>query len=318
MTRHIGERTLARFGQGDLSTRRSVRIRAHLTGCARCRERNEDLAAVTTLLADVQTPPMPEHISAMIQTALAAEAVRRAGVPATASSAGPETAPTSPGARAPRHERPAPGRRQPRSFRLSSPVALRTMAATAAAVVLASGGYEIATHAGGSGHPKPSVSGPEVSGSSGLAGPESKAAGTAPQLHYEYAGRQYSVSALASGTDYAPATLGAQVGQELRQNPPSATGRGGSSSLHSSAAPAVGSPRTFENVPLGRLQGCVRRLAVGQRVLLVDVARYQGRPATVIVTRASAGGSEQVWVVGTGCSGTRSDLFAHASLAAAG
>jgi anti-sigma factor ChrR (cupin superfamily) len=199
MTRHIGERTLARFGQGDLSTRRSVRIRAHLTGCSRCRELNEDLAGVTTLLADMQTPPMPEHLSARIQTALAAEATRRAGVTATASSAGTETdgaaAPTSRHS-APRHERrQSHGQRQPRAFRLSSPVALRTMAAAAAAVVLAGGGYEIALHTGGSGHPGVAVSGPATSGSSGMAGPDSKAAAPAPQLSYKYAGRQYRIMA---------------------------------------------------------------------------------------------------------------------------
>lgn len=333
MTRHIGERTLARFGQGDLSTRRSVRIRAHLTGCARCRELNEDLAGVTTLLAEVQAPPMPEYLSARIHTALAAEAARRAGVTATASSAGPETAragaetdgaaaPTSrPGVRSPRHERrQAHGRRQPRAFRLSSPVALRTMAAAAAAVVLAGGGYEIATHAGGSGQPRVAVSGPEASGSKRVAGPESRAAGTAPQLHYEYAGRQDRITAVASGTDYAPATLGAQVGQELRQNPPGGTSRGGSNSLHSStsSAPVAGSAVTAGNVPVRMLQGCLTRVATGQQVLLVDVARYQGRHATVIVTGASARGPKQVWVVGTGCSAARSDLFTHVSLAAAG
>jgi hypothetical protein len=326
MTRHIGERTLARFGQGDLSTRRSVRVRAHLTGCARCRELNEDLAGVTTLLADVQTPPMPEHLSARIQTALAAEAARRAGVTAAASSARTVTdgaaAPTSrPSARAPRHERrQAHGRRQPRAFRLSSPLALRTMAAAAAVVVLAGGGYELITHGGGSGAssstPSGSASGPTANSPARGEAPLSTAA---PQLRYEYAGRQYRVTAVASGTDYAPATLGAQVGQELKQNPASATSRGTGSQLHSSTSvPAAGPAPTFGHVPVIMLQGCLTRLAAGQQVLLVDVARYQGKSATVIVTRASAGGPEQVWVVGTGCSRTRSDLFTHVSLGAAG
>jgi Putative zinc-finger len=330
MTRHIGERTLARLGQGDLSTRQSARIRAHLSGCARCRELNEDLAGVTTLLADVQAPPMPEHLSARIQTALAAEAARRAGVTAAAGVAGTETdgtqtdgaaAPTSrPSARAPRHERRhAHGQRQPRAFRLSSPVALRTMAAAAAAVVLAGGGYELVTHGGGSGASSSTPSGSSASGSTAN-NPARQApfSTAAPQLRYEYAGRQYKVTAVASGTDYAPATLGAQVGQELKQNPASAPSRGGSSQLHSSSAPAAGSATIFAHVPVMMLQGCLARLAAGQQVLLVDVARYQGKSATVIVTRASARGLEQVWVVGTGCSGTRSDLLTHVSLAAAG
>src|SRR5258708_18947491 len=82
MTRHIGAETLARFRQGDLSPRRNARIRAHLGGCARCSDLNEDLAGVTTLLAGAQLPPIPEHLAARIQTALATEAARRGALTA--------------------------------------------------------------------------------------------------------------------------------------------------------------------------------------------------------------------------------------------
>ena len=145
-------------------------------------------------------------------------------------------------------------------------------------------------------------------------------AGTAPQLHYEYRGRQDSVIPVETGTNYAPTTLGAQVGQELKRNPPSATGRGGSNSLHSksSSAPATGFAPTVGSVPVSRLQGCVSRLAFGRQVLLVDVAKYQGMPATVIVTKASAAGPEQVWVVGTDCSRARSDVLTQVTLGATG
>src|SRR5260221_14503224 len=86
MTRHVGAETLAAFRQGDLSPRRNSRIRAHLAGCARCSDLNEDLAGVTTLLAGAQPPPIPEHLTARIQTALATEAARR--VVLTAAAAG--------------------------------------------------------------------------------------------------------------------------------------------------------------------------------------------------------------------------------------
>ena len=52
--------------------------------------------------------------------------------------------------------------------------------------------------------------------------------------------------------------------------------------------------------------------------LLVDVAEYQGEPATVIVTKPAAGGPEQIWVVGAGCSASRTDLLRRATLSAAG
>jgi hypothetical protein len=327
MTRHIGERALARFRQGDLSARRSARIRAHLAGCARCTDLNDDLTAVTTLLAHVQTPPIPEYLSARIQTALAAESARRAALTTVAGNAAAQTAgaatpdaPTSRHvARSPLHEGPAHGRRQPRAFRLSSPVALRAMAAAAVVVVVGGGFYEVATHVGGS---AASHSGPEF-GSSGSAATSPPVAGVntpagpvaAPQLHYEYGGRQGSVTAVESGTNYGPATLSSQVSQELRGNPAKATGRAGNSE-HSIGT--FGSGATFGGILVSRLQGCVSRLATHQQVLLVDVARYQGTLATVIVTRASPGGPEQVWVVGSGCSSARSDVFTHVTLAAAG
>jgi len=64
MRRHIDAETLARFRQGDLSPRQNARIRAHLAGCERCRDLNEDLAGVTTMLASAQPPPIPEHLTA--------------------------------------------------------------------------------------------------------------------------------------------------------------------------------------------------------------------------------------------------------------
>src|SRR5260370_2241536 len=99
MTRHIGAETLARFRQGDLSPRRNARIRAHLGGCARCSDLNEDLAGVTTLLAGAQPPPIPEHLAARIQTALATEAARRvaltAGAAGTPAGGAPDDAETA-------------------------------------------------------------------------------------------------------------------------------------------------------------------------------------------------------------------------------
>jgi hypothetical protein len=329
VTRHLDAETLARYRQEDLSRRRRSRIRAHLAWCERCRALDEELAGVTALLADVQPPPMPEHLAARIQTALAAEAAGRVVLPVQATSTAPggeapqsrtESAGTAvPDRRTPRHRR--HGRRQPWAFRPSSPVARRTMAAAAAAVVLAGGGYEIAAHVGGSGQPGPAVSGPAAAGSKAtnphVAGPESGAAGTAspaPQLHYEYAGRQGSVTAVASGTNFTPANLRSQVRNDLARS-----GMAGTAprAIRSSAS-AAQQGATVDGIPVLTLEGCVNRIADGHKVLLVDVARYEGQSATVIVTAASASGPEQVWVVGMGCSRSSSDLLARATLAPAG
>src|SRR4030088_610097 len=72
MRRHIDAETLARFRQGDLSPRQ-----------------NEDLAGVTTMLASAQPPPIPEHLTARIQTALATEAARRVALTAGAAAGNP-------------------------------------------------------------------------------------------------------------------------------------------------------------------------------------------------------------------------------------
>src|SRR5260370_427028 len=62
---------------------------------------------------------------------------------------------------------------------------------------------------------------------------------------------------------------------------------------------------------------CVTRLAAGRDVLLVEVARYEGHRATVIVAATSASARKlSVWVVGPGCSAARSDVIAHRTIAA--
>jgi hypothetical protein len=75
-----------------------------------------------------------------------------------------------------------------------------------------------------------------------------------------------------------------------------------------------GGTQTFGNFSVANLDGCVNRIAAGNLVVLVDVARYQGSPAAVIVIEAAARPLE-VWVVGTGCSASRSDTLTHTQLA---
>jgi hypothetical protein len=62
------------------------------------------------------------------------------------------------------------------------------------------------------------------------------------------------------------------------------------------------------------LSGCVSRIAAGRTVQLVDIARYRGAPATVIVTAAKGSAPAQVWVVGLRCSASASDILAHQPL----
>lgn len=92
---------------------------------------------------------------------------------------------------------------------------------------------------------------------------------------------------IASGVEYQGATLAGQVRTVLRSK--------GDGSVTS----AVG------------LEECVTQISKGVDPVLVDLARYNGRQATVIVLRGSDPHELDVWVVGPKCSATIPDVIAH-------
>ncbi|KQX61871.1 hypothetical protein [Angustibacter sp. Root456] len=93
------------------------------------------------------------------------------------------------------------------------------------------------------------------------------------------------LQATASGTDYTADRLATQVDQVLASRP-------------SSAAAAPSGPLA---TPAG-VAACLAAIGAPRATpLLVDVARYQGSPAAVVVVPASGGGRE-IWVVSTTCS----------------
>jgi hypothetical protein len=142
-----------------------------------------------------------------------------------------------------------------------------------------------------------------------------------PALPYRHAGGPDTITAVSTGTDYTSGNLSGQVAAQLdrqRRSPALAGPNVASPGLTHSPAAAAGRPPTFQGVPVAALTGCINRIAAGERVLFVDVARYQGAPATVIVTQPTAGGPERIWVVGSGCSASRSDLLHHATLSTVG
>lgn len=91
---------------------------------------------------------------------------------------------------------------------------------------------------------------------------------------------------VASGTNYLPATLVAQVRAEIA---------------------ASGSMTTV--APSSALSGCVTHFTDSTPPKLVDRASYQGAPAYIIAS------STRVWVVGLGCTATSPELIVSASLA---
>jgi hypothetical protein len=275
------------------------------------------------MLASAPHPAMPEQVTTRIQAALMAEAARRAqpgaglepGVPEPA---GPSARPAGSGQPGqpgrPRHAGPAgPGRRW-RLPELRSAVAARALAVAAAVAVVAGGIYGTIQLAGG-------TNGASFSSPGGAAtGVRRGAASSAPPQAYN-AGEFTPVS---TGLNFQPQLLKSQVRSELQRHSSVNSPPGGALPEQSGQSGPRAGPkqsssglRSFAGIPLTALRGCVTRIAAGRAVRLVDVDQYQGKPATIIVVAARAGGSH-VWVVGPGCSRTDSDVIAQASLSGAG
>jgi len=63
-------------------------------------------------------------------------------------------------------------------------------------------------------------------------------------------------------------------------------------------------------VRISALEGCLSVMSRGRRVLLVDVARFLGRPATIVVLKSlTAANVFDVGIVGIGCSASNLDII---------
>lgn len=284
MTRHVSTENLARFRAGDLSTARSTRVAAHLRSCARCRETSDALSEVPSLLASVDVPPMPAHLAARIETALAAESAHRRA-------SAPEGAP----GRAERAAEPARAHRRHRRPVVPFSPALRVLAVAGAAVILVGGGIELLSHTAG-----PSSTSSGAASGSGT----SRHPAASPMLEPRATGGQFgTITPLSTGTDYSKARLAQQVNGVLAAHRAS----------NATANPAATPNHLGQTVP-HRVSGCVSRIAAGRKVILVDVARFDHRQATIIVTARHGSAPAQIWVVGAGCSASVSDILAHQPL----
>jgi len=326
MTRHIRDDKLARYRAGDLGTRESARVRTHLDGCARCTVAADDLAAVSTFLASVPAPPMPEDVTARIEVALAAEAASRAASPAVPAARGP--APAAPGGGATR--RAADRRRKeilPGGW-LRSPVTLRVAAGAAVAVVILGGGFAAIRLAGSSGTSSPSGSsvaeGRGTSAGSGAAGATgaaqspnaaAPAAVPAPMFTYQARGRARPFTVLTSSADLGPGNLAREVGGLILGERTGAR-QGPKASPRPSALRSA--PSGIPGFAPAKIEACVTRVADGGHVRLVQSGRYQGQQALIIAVSPAGGGPVRIWVVGTGCSATSSDVITQMALPGAG
>jgi hypothetical protein len=304
MSRHSSDDELAGYAAGELKPRKAAHVASHLTGCAQCEVRLNELENVPSVLRSVQFPPMPDHLVSRISMAIAAESAARVA-----------SQPTSEAGRRELPVRSSSARRGSWLPRLSSPLALRVLATAGAAAVIAGGGYELATHLTSSTGNNTSSSGAEHAAGIPVNVGGGQALRNGPRVSYMHAGRKDSIGAITTATNYKPGTLGAQAAQEIatlkqqRDIGPAANPTASPEFGSTSALPAnTGLPSA------ARLQGCVRRIAAGRLVLLVDLATYLTDPATIIAVQGKSPGTGEVFAVGTSCSAGAADILAHQPL----
>lgn len=299
MKRHASADELADLAAGALKPRKERKISAHLSGCTYCTDVSNQLANVSSLLASVPVAPMPASLSSRIESAIAAESTQRlASEPAT---------------EAGRRDLPARGRLSghDRRIHLPSGPASRLVAAAGALVIIGGGGYVIATHI-------TATTGTSVTsgvGTSGAVRVPTTPRGYGPSITYPQGSSTKSLSSVTSDTKFTGAELGTQAAAALA----AAQSHGAvprPAPAHASQASAAGSRFNGANVPgSGQLTGCVDKIADGHPVLLVELAYFDSRPATIIVIASAKSGAAEVWAVGRGCSATKTEVLSRAHVA---
>jgi hypothetical protein len=308
--RHASAEELASYAAGVLRPRKAAKIGAHLAGCARCTQVSAELESVSATLASVSFAPMPENLSVRIEAAIATEASHRvASAPATET--GRRDLPAQAG---------GGGRSGWKLPKFNSPLAVRLAAAAAAAVVVVGGAYELASHGLGS-----SSSGAPSSAAGHAPSNESLSYGS--QIDVGAAGHQRTEQTVSSNTDFEPASMQTQVDTAMTQakkdHVPMAYSGAASApavSANSTFAPAEAAPAyglinpPNQKAQAHQLEGCVNRISRGVLPALVELAKFEGKKATIIILAARGSSPPQVWVVGAGCSASASEVLYHQTL----
>jgi Putative zinc-finger len=314
MRGHADAESLALYAEGLLSRARAVRIRAHLARCPRCAAEQARLTEVTALLSEVPAAPLPDSVAARLDAALRAESARGAAQPAAAEPGptGPAAVPALPAAPAP----PAAGgpgrrpghRRAGRGWRwplLPAPLAARGLAAAAGLVVLAGAGYGLAQVTSSTSNSTSSAS-QASGGSAPHGGASGKAPGMEPNSGQQntpgggrsiIGGRTYFAQ---SQTNYQAASLGSQAEAVLARH---------------ASAPMIRPGPAPSGIPPA-VHACVNAVAGRRPVWMVDTARYQGRPALIIVVGGRPRGT--VYVTSLRCPTEHPDIRDQAPLGGAG
>jgi hypothetical protein len=207
------------------------------------------------------------------------------------------------------------------------------VATAAAIVVVAIGGYEVASHTGGGAY-----SSSPSSGSGAAATPFDSQVSFGPSVTYRQNGSATAIQMGASTTNFRSGTLADQaataVNEAKVEDVHSHPVKSGASTSYSStmatpttsmvptsrAAPGVLAGQA--NIPTSQLAACIDHvIRPGQVVLLVERAKFENKPATILVTAPAAlsGTSPpkeaEIWALGSACSATNSDVLDHVKVA---
>jgi hypothetical protein len=313
MRKHASLDELALLDADALKPRKAAKVRSHLAHCGECSQHHAALGTVPTMLASVPYESMPDNLSSRLDSALAAEsAQRQASQPGTEANRGmlPERSRRSgifTGA--------GSGLRMPR---LSGP-AVRALATAGAVVVVVGGGIGVATQFGGVSSSSGQASRAAIRQAPRAAALPSIARGAAVRY-----GDGRRVQEITSGTNFIRANIPAQVTAAIRaekrkgfdmSSVQGAANSPGShavptSSMATAAGGLSGSASSGSPPPsAGQLAACLNGLVPGQKVQLLEHAKFESKPATIIVTAAPLGHPEHVFVVGDACSATNSDVL---------
>jgi len=324
MSRHATLDELARLGAADLRPRKAAKVGRHMAGCTQCTQVSNELTGLSTLLSGVQFPGMPPTLSTRLDSALAAEAAQRvAAEPAT--EAGRREVPARSAGLGRARLRSAQRRTGQRAYRLPVP-ATRVLATAAAIVLVGAGGYEIAAHTGGAVSPASTAA-----GGAAVPTPLGSQVSLGGRVTYRQDKSAESIQTVTAQTDFKPATLASQAAAALSEAKIDGVHASAVTGAASGTSNGLATPSSTNGtlglgpssgLAISQLAGCMDRVVPpGQVVLLVEHAKFQGTPATIIVTAPlSAIGSAapkeaQIWAVSDACSATNSHVLDHVKVA---
>lgn len=281
-------------------------VAEHVESCERCRATRDGLAHVRALLRQesARVPEPPSDLGERITAALGAEPARAGVVPLARARRVP-----------------------PRWLQVAAGIAVLGAGAAGAAQV-AAGGENVSTTAESGLESAPlsaqdsagSAQGSDGGGAEELAGGSARdpAGGSAEddvlsgggsgslgggsgELDATREGQAAAAAgpataAVATGTDYVPSRLPAQVATLVATEP--------------APDPVAASPGDRSLTDPTRLDGCLQELDAGGTVpVAVDLARWEGTDAAVLVLPAPAGDGYQVWVVARDCGPDSADVM---------